>query len=71
MKYPSLSHDNLLWKEILDRDGYKFHQCQQKKQSPLILAGLNEHKKDHGIIMTLDIHVMAWDRHKNVASLTG
>jgi len=30
---------------------------------------LTEYKKDHDIFMTLEIHVLAWDRHKNVAEL--
>jgi hypothetical protein len=49
-------------------DGHQFHQYQQNEQSLLILIKLAEHKKrpQH---MTLEIQVLAWDRHNNVVGL--
>jgi len=50
-----------LWKESLNNDGHQFHQYQQNNE-------LTEYKKipQH---MTLEIQVLAWDRHKNVTGL--
>jgi len=39
------------------------------KQSHLILPELNEHEKVRPQHMMLEILVLAWDRHKNVAGL--
>ena len=47
---------------------HQFHQDQQNEQSPLILSELTEHKKNPRY-MTLEIQVLAWDRHKNVVGL--
>ena len=48
---------------------HQFYQYQQNEQSPLILTEPTERKKKlrH---MTLEIHILAWDRHKNMVGLT-
>ena len=58
-----------LWKESLNSDGYRFHQYQQNEQSPLILTELTETQKRSRYIITFEIQVLAWDRHKHVAVL--
>jgi hypothetical protein len=49
-------------------DGHQFHQYQQNEQSLLILIKLAEHK-NRPRYMTLEIQVLAWDRHNNVVGL--
>ena len=56
----------ILWKESLKIDDHQFHQYQQNKQSPLILARRTWNIPRH---MTLEIQVLAWDRHTNVSGL--
>jgi len=48
-----------LWKENLNSDGQQLHQYQQIEQTPIIWP---RH-------MTLEIQVLAWDRHKKVTKL--
>ena len=50
-------------KESLISDGHQFHQYQQNEQSPLSLAHWTQKRPWH---MTLEIQILAWDRHKNV-----
>jgi glycine cleavage system regulatory protein len=52
----------------LNSDGHQFNKYQQKEQLPLILTKLTEHLK-RPRHMTLEIQVLALDRHKNVAEL--
>jgi len=55
----------LIVKRKLNSDGNQFHQYQQNNQLPLIFTELAERKKT----MTLEIHVLTWDRHIKVAKL--
>ena len=50
-------------RKVLNSNGQMFYQYQQNKQSPLI-----EHRKITWN-MTFEIHVLVWDRHKNVTEL--
>jgi len=47
-----------LWKESLNIDGQQFHQYQQSEKSPLTLSHVS-----------LEINVLALDKHKHVAGL--
>jgi len=56
----------ILWEASLNSDGQQFHQYQQNAQSPLALTQWTHIKPWP---MTLEIQVLAWDRHKHVAGL--
>ena len=53
----------LLSKESLNGGGLQFHQYQQNEQSPLT-SNLQTYKRLRR--MTLEIQVLAWDRHTTV-----
>ena len=55
----------ILWKESLHSDGKKFHQFINKTNNHLSLLNI----KKMLLEMMLQIQVMPWDRHKNVAGL--
>ena len=67
-------------KESLNSDGHQFYQYQQNKDSLNSDGHQFHHYQQHLILthciqkkpwhMTLEIQVLAWDRHKNVASET-
>ena len=67
--YPDICNYHIyickLWKESLSRDGKQFHQYQQNQQSNRV----TEHKKGGHMHMTLNIHILAWDRQKNVSGI--
>lgn len=63
-----------VWKESLNSNCYEFHQYQPNEQSPLILNWLTSLTHTHtntynNNIMRLEIHLLAWDRHTNVAGI--
>jgi len=55
-------------KESLNSDGQQFHQYPKKKTINSHFNSLNTEKKNPQHMM-LQIHVLAWDRHKIVAGL--
>ena len=55
---------NTIWKETLNSYDNQFSQCQQNLSSSL--TSLNTKRPRH---VTLKIHVLVWDGHKNVAEL--
>jgi hypothetical protein len=55
-----------LWWESLNNYGHQFHQYQQNEQPPLShLNSLSTKWPQH---VTLEIKVLAWDRHKSLGS---
>jgi hypothetical protein len=54
------------FKVDLIHDGQQFHKYRQNEQSPHL--NLLEARKKK--TMTLEIQLLAWDRHKNVATLS-
>ena len=60
-----ITNGNGLWKESLNSDG-KIHQCQQSKQSLLIVTEHTERKLSRHV--TLEIQFLVWE--KNVAGLS-
>ena len=57
---------NKLWTESLDSDGQQFHKYQQNKKSPFTLTHRTQNRPQH---IMLEIQVLAWDKHNNVAGL--
>ena len=55
-----------LWQESLNTDGQQFHQYQQNEQSPLTLTHLTQKQGRH---ITLEIRIIAMDRHTDAAGL--
>jgi hypothetical protein len=57
-------------KESLNSDGQQFHQLSTERTITSQLNSLNTKNIMHGVWrMTLEIQVLAWERHKNVAGL--
>ena len=53
----------LLWRESLNSASQQFYKCQQNELSPLTFTHWTQKRPQH---MTLEIQVLAWDRHNNV-----
>ena len=64
----NISEHGLCLKEGSNSDGHQFYKYQQNEQSPLILTELTSTKKNPRQ-MTMEIQILAWDRHKNAAGL--
>jgi len=56
----------ILWKGSSNRDDLQFFKYQQNKQAPLIITHWTQKIPGH---MTLEIQILTWGRHKNMAGL--